>query len=267
MTPSGRKVYLCILFSRTRATLLFVLCALLVTGRSAVSVVEAQTRPGAIPRTADGKPNLQGIWKAARGAAADVTKLAPGGTIPYQPWAVKRRAENFAARASADPLSKCYMPGVPRIMFLDYPFHIFQTGDAVAITFEWQQVFRLIHTNGSKPADGIEFWMGDSRGRWEGDTLVVNVTNHNDKTWFDAAGNFHSEALKLVERYTLTDPDTIRYDVTFNDPKVLTKPWTISLPLSRQKNMTRILEYQCQAVAEEAKGLFERDPLTWYPKK
>jgi len=197
-----------------------------------------------------------------------VTKVVTGGgSIPYQPWAAKKRAENFAGRATADPLSKCYMPGVPRIMYLDYPFHIFQTGDAVAITFEWQQVFRLIHTNGTKPADGIEFWMGDSRGHWEGETLVVDVTNHNDKTWFDAAGNFHSEELKLVERYTLTDPDTIRYDVTVNDPKVLTKPWTISLPLSRQKNMTRILEYQCQAVAEEAKGLFERDPLTWYPKK
>jgi hypothetical protein len=221
-----------------------------------------------IPRTNDGKPNLQGIWKASRGAAADLSKMITGGgSIPYQPWAAKKRAENFAARATADPLSKCYMPGVPRIMSLDYPFHIFQTGDAVAITFEWQQVFRLIHTNGSKPPDGIEFWMGDSRGTWEGDTLVVNVTNHNDKTWFDAAGNFHSEALKLVERYTLTDADSIRYDVTFTDPKVLTKPWTISLPLSRQKNMTRILEYQCQAEAEEAKGLFERDPLTWYPKK
>jgi hypothetical protein len=100
-----------------------------------------------------------------------------------------------------------------------------------------------------------------------GDTLAVNVTNHNDRTWFDAAGNFHSEQLKLVERFTLIDQDTIRYEVTVEDPKVFTKPWKMSLPLARQKNMTRILEYQCQAEAEEANGLFERDARTWYPKK
>jgi hypothetical protein len=226
------------------------------------------TAGASIPRTSDGKPNLQGIWKAASGVAADVTKGAvDGGAIPYQPWAAKKRAENLAARATADPLSSCYLPGVPRIMYLDYPFHIFQTPEAVAITFAWSQVFRVIHTNGSKPPDGIEFWMGDSRGHWEGDTLVVNVINHNDRTWFDAAGNFHSEQLKLTEHLTLVDQDTLRYEVTVEDPKVFTKPWTISLPLARQKNMTRILEYQCQAEAEEAKGLFERDPRTWYPAK
>jgi hypothetical protein len=108
--------------------------------------------------------------------------------------------------------------------------------------------------------------MGDSRGRWEGDTLVVDVTNHNDKTWFDMAGNFHSEALRLVERYTLLDADTIQYEVTVEDPKVFTRPWRINMPLYRQKGMDRILEYQCQAEAEEANGLFERDPRTWYPK-
>jgi hypothetical protein len=254
---------------------------LLVAGVAYAPALDAQTRAdaGAIPRTADGRPNLQGIWKVASGAAVDLLdhaatantpagqSVVEGGAIPYQAWAAKKRAENFAARATADPLSNCYMPGVPRIMYLDYPFHIFQTSDALAITFEWSQVYRVLHVNGTPPADGIEFWMGDSRGRWEGDTLVVNVTNHNDRTWFDAAGNFHSEQLKLVERFTLTDQDTIRYDVTVEDPKVFTKPWKMSMPLYRQKNMTRVLEYQCQAEAEEANGLFERDPRTWYPKK
>jgi len=108
--------------------------------------------------------------------------------------------------------------------------------------------------------------MGDSRGRWEGDTLIVEVTNHNDRTWFDMAGNFHSEALKLVERYTLVDADTLRYDVTVEDPKVFTRSWTISMPLHRVKDMDRILEYQCQAEAEEASGAFERNPRTWYPE-
>ena len=192
--------------------------------------------------------------------------VVDGGEIPYQPWAAVKKAENFANRATADPLSHCYLPGVPRIMYMEWPFQIFQTPTHVAMTFEWTQVYRLIYTNGSKPADGIEFWMGDSRGRWDGDTLVVEVTNHNDRTWFDMAGNFHSEALKVVERYTLLDRDTLRYEATIEDPKVFTRPWKISMPMYRHKDMARLLEYQCQAEKEEASGDFEREPRTWYPK-
>jgi hypothetical protein len=231
-----------------------------------------------LPRTADGKPNLQGIWQVRNRAAYDLQDhharhgmpagkgVVDGGEIPYQPWAAAKKLENFTNRQTADPLAKCYMPGVPRIMYMEFPFHIFQTRDHVAITFEWSQVFRLIYTNGSKPPVGIDFWMGDSRGRWEGDTLVVDVTNHNDRTWFDMAGNFHSEALRLVERYTLLDADTMQYEVTIQDPKVFTRPWKISMPLHRHKEIDRILEYQCIAEAEEANGAFPRDPLTWYPK-
>jgi hypothetical protein len=108
--------------------------------------------------------------------------------------------------------------------------------------------------------------MGDSRGRWDGDTLVVEVTNHNERTWFDMAGNFHSEALKVVERYTLLDRDTLRYEATIEDPKVFTRPWKISMPMYRHTDMVRLLEYQCQAEKEEASGDFEREPRTWYPK-
>jgi hypothetical protein len=255
-------------------------------GRSTVSraiPVEGQAAgapTAALPRTADGKPDLQGIWQVRnRTAAYDLenhdtgkgqpagTSVVEGGAIPYQPWAAAKRAENFSKRQSADPLAQCYMPGVPRIMYMDFPFHIFQTRGQVAMLFEWSQVYRLIYTNGSASPAGIDFWMGDSRGHWEGDTLVVSVTNHNDKTWFDMAGNFHSEALSLVERYTLTDPDTIRYEVTFQDPKVFTRPWTIRMPLQRQKGIDRVLEYQCQAEAEEASGAFPREPRTWYPQK
>ena len=152
-------------------------------------------------------------------------------------------------------------------MYLEFPFQIFQTRDHVAITFEFSQIYRLIYTTG-KPAlhAGIDSWMGDSRGRWEGDTLVVTVTGHNDRTWFDMAGNFHSDAMRLVERYTMLDADTIQYEVTIEDPKVFTRPWKISMPLHRHKDMDRILEYQCQAEAEEANGLFERDPRLWYPE-
>jgi hypothetical protein len=232
-----------------------------------------------IPRTADGKPNLQGIWQVRNRAAFDLQDHAAkygmpagqgvvvGGEIPYQPWAAAKKNENYAKRQTADPLAQCFMPGVPRIMYMEYPFHIFQTPQHVAITFEWSSVFRLIYTNGKPGPKGIDFWMGDSRGHWEGDTLVVDVKNHNDKTWFDMAGNFHSDALQLVERYTMLDPDTIQYEVTIEDSKVFTRPWKISMPLYRQKDMTRILEYQCQAEAEEAGGAFERDPRTWYPKQ
>ncbi len=188
----------------------------------------------------------------------------PVRTIPYQPWALTQRQENLAGGATADPLSQCFMPGVPRIMYLEFPFQIFQTRDHVAMTFEWQQVYRLIPTNGSNPADGLTFWMGDSRGRWEGDALVVEVTNHDDRTWLDGAGNFHSDALRVTERYLMIDADTIQYEATITDPKVFTRPWTIRMPLHRHRDMTRVLEYQCRAEQEEAGGDFERKPRTWY---
>jgi hypothetical protein len=232
-----------------------------------------------IPRTADGKPNLQGIWQASSRAAYDLQDHAArqgmppgkgvveGGEIPYQPWAAAKKLGNFTNRQTADPLGKCYFPGVPRIMYMEFPFQIFQTPEHIAIAFEWSQVFRLIYLSGKPaPHDGIESWMGDSRARWEGDTLVVGVTGHNDKTWFDMAGNFHSDALRVTERYSMLDADTIQYQATIQDPKVFTKSWKISMPLVRQKKMPRLLEYQCQAEAEEANGAFERDPRTWYPE-
>ena len=230
-----------------------------------------------VPRTADGKPDLSGIWQAQNTAAYDLLDhvarvnmpagkgVVAGNEIPYLPAAAARKAENFQNRQTADPLGRCYMPGVPRIMYLNFPFQIFQTPQEVAIAFEWSHVHRVLYTNGSRHADGIEFWMGDSRGRWEGDTLVVEVTNHNDKTWFDMAGNHHSDALRVIERYTLADRDTIQYDATIEDAKVFTRPWTISLPLHRRKDLNRLLEYACQAEVEEANGAFPREPRTWYP--
>jgi hypothetical protein len=233
----------------------------------------------AIPRTPDGKPLLDGIWQVRNRAAYDLRDHAArylmppgasvvqgGGEIPYQPAALKQREENFAKRYTDDPLASCYLPGVPRIMYMEHPFQIFQTNELVAMTFEWTLVHRVIYTNGSKAHDGIEFWMGDSRGRWEGDTLVVDVTNHNDRTWFDMAGDFHSEQLHVIERYTMKDANTIQYDATITDPKTFTRPWTISMPFYRHTDMPRLLEYHCQAEKEEASGDFERDPRTWNPK-
>ncbi|HEY2382484.1 MAG TPA: hypothetical protein VGK48_15010 [Terriglobia bacterium] len=239
----------------------------------AILPLSAQT----LPRTADGKPNLQGIWQVRNRASYDLQDhvakmgmpagkgIVEGGAIPYQSQAAAKKLENFNNRKTADPLNKCFMPGVPRIMYMEFPFQIFQTPEHVALTFEWQQVHRLIYLNTKKPAHGgVDSWMGDSRGHWEGNTRVVEVKEQNDQTWLDMAGDFHSEDMLVVERYTLRDPDTIDYEATLTDPKTFTRPWKISMPLIRQKEIPRLLEYQCQAEVEEANGDFEPGPRTWY---
>jgi hypothetical protein len=233
--------------------------------------------PQALPRTADGKPNFEGIWQASSTAAADLRdhsasyNMLAGRSvivdteIPYQPWAAAKKAANFQNRQKADPLNQCYIPGVPRIMYLDFPFQIFQTPKEIAIAFEWSLNYRLIRTDGSPHPVDLDSWMGDSRGRWDGDTLVVDVSNHNDKTWFDMAGDFHSEALHVVERYRMTDSNTIQYQATIEDAKVFTKPWTIRITVRRRTDRDRLFEYVCQAEAEEASGAFTREDRTWYP--
>jgi hypothetical protein len=141
---------------------------------------------------------------------------------------------------------------------MPFPFQIFQTPQFVAIAYEYVHASRTIHMNGSKHLDGVDFWMGDSRGRWEGDTLVVDVAGTNPGTWLDAAGDFHSEALHVVERYTKTSPDTLRYEATIDDPKVFTRPWTIRIPLYRhtEKN-AQLYEYECHVYRENGAGLLK----------
>jgi len=241
------------------ALLLEVLC---------LSLMAAQTRGPALPRLPDGKPDLQGIWQSDGKPAADVQPFVEGREIPYKPAAADKKRENFTNRAKADPLVSCFMPGVPRIMYLEYPYQIFQAKDHIAITYEWSHVFRLIYTTTkTSPHPGVDSWMGDSRGRWEGDTLVVDVVGNNDRTWFDLAGNHHSDKMRVTERYTLTDPDTIRYEATITDPEIFTRTWKISFPIHRVKNKVRVLEYPCQATKEEKSGDWERDPRTWYPRR
>ena len=208
-------------------------------------------------RTADGKPNLQGIWQVLNTAAWDLQDHSarlgvPGGQtvvdgndIPYQPATLKQKQQNFANRATADPETKGFLPGVPRIMYMPLPFQIFQTPTHVAMTFEYAQAVRILYTNGTPhPRGPINWWLGDSRGRWEGDTLVVDVVHFTDQTWLDRAGNFHSDALHLVERYTMTGPDHINYEVTVEDPKVFTRPRKMSMLLYRRKEPNvRLLDY------------------------
>jgi hypothetical protein len=243
--------------------------ALLAIGQSAPA-------PAPVPRTADGKPDFEGIWQASGSAAADLQdhaaslnmpaglSVVSGGEIPYQPWAAKRKAENFKNRQTADPLSKCYIPGVPRIMYLDFPFQIFQTPKVVAMAFEWELDYRLIYMDGTPHPDD-QSWIGDSRGHWDGDTLVVDVSDMNDKTWLDMAGDFHSDALHVVERYRMTDRDTIQYEATLDDSKVFAKSWTIRIALHRRTDRDRLFEYACQAEVEETNGAFTREERTWYP--
>jgi hypothetical protein len=217
------------------------------------------------PRTPDGKPNLQGIWQALNTAAWDIQDhparlgvpagqgVIEGNEIPYRPEALAKKRQNFENRLTADPETKGYLAGVPRSMYMSFPFQIFQTPSYVTIAYEYAHAIRTVYTNGTKhPAGPINWWMGDSRGRWEGDTLVVDVIHFTDETWFDRAGNFHSDALHLFERYTLTSPDHINYEVTIEDPKVFTRPWKMSMTLYRRKEPNvRILEYEAGFLREE----------------
>jgi hypothetical protein len=218
-------------------------------------------QPYSPPRTPDGHPDLQGVWQVNNTAAWDVQDHAAqlgvpagqgvveGNEIPYQPWALAKKQENFKNRATADPETKCYLPGVPRITYMPFPFQIVQTPDKLTILYEYIHTIRYIYTNGTPhPPGHIDWWMGDSRGRWEGDTLVVDSIHFDEQTWFDRAGNFHSDALHVVERYTRIGPDHINYEVTIEDLKVFTRPWKMSMPLYRhvERNF-ELLEYECYA--------------------
>ncbi len=210
------------------------------------------------PRTPEGQPDLNGFWQVLNSAAWDVRPhnaqdgipaglgVVEGGGIPYQPWAAEQQQENYANRLTADPLRQCFLPGVPRVTYMPFPFRLLQTPDHVVVTYEFAHAVRIIYTDGSPHPLPNDFWMGDSRGHWEGDTLVVDTTHFNGRTWLDAAGNFHSEALHVVERYTPTTPYHIDYEVTLEDPNVFTRPWTMRMPLYRRvEGGLQILDYDC----------------------
>ena len=221
--------------------------------------------PGAnpLPRARDGKPNLSGIWQVLNSAEFDLEDhsaqkgvpagqgVVEGGGIPYRPWALAKKNENYQNRATVDPEAKCYQLGVPRITYSGHPFQIFQGSgsDTIAILYEYAHTNRFVYLNGTEhPSGHIDWWMGDSRGHWEADTLVVDNVDFNDQTWFDRAGDFHSEELHVVERYTLSDPDHIRYHVTIEDPKVFTRQWSINMILYRRKETDiQLFDYECYA--------------------
>jgi hypothetical protein len=225
------------------------------------------------PRLADGKPNLNGIWQAINTANWDLENHAArqgpvmalgasfsvppgvgvveGGTIPYRPEALARKKENRENWLSRDPEIKCYMPGIPRATYQGYPFQIIQSQQDILMSYQFANASRIVYMNNAEESPST-FWMGWSRGRWEGDTLVVDVTGLNGETWFDRSGNFHSDRLHVVERYTATGPDHLWYEATIEDPTVFTRPWKISMPLYRVIDKdARLLEYICVEFAEE----------------
>ena len=237
------------------------------------------------PRTADGQPDLNGVWEAlntanwdlqghnaqpsafpellgALGAVPPGQGVVEGNEIPYQPWALAKKKENFAKRLApavfadvherngGDPEARCYMPGVPRATYMPFPFQIIQTPKTILIAYEYANASRTIYMNSTERSP-TESWMGWSRGHWEGETLVVDVTDFNDATWFDRAGNFHSDALHVVERYTATSRYHLQYDATIEDPKVFTRPWKISMPLYRRIDKSaQVMEFHCVEFAE-----------------
>jgi hypothetical protein len=225
------------------------------------------------PRTAYGQPNLNGIWQAlntanwdlqahaaragqvvalgAVGAVPAGLGVVEGDDIPYLPAAAAKKKENFDNRLTADPEIKCYMPGVPRATYMPYPFQIVQTPQYILMAYEYAGATRTIYMDKAPPSPA-DSWMGHSVGHWDGDTLVVDVTSMNDQTWFDRSGNFHSDALHVIERYTPLSPDALTYEATIDDPKVFSRPWKISMPLYRrlEKN-AQLLEFKCVEFVEE----------------
>ena len=220
----------------------------------------------ALPRMADGHPDLRGIWQAVNTAVWNIQDhsaelgvpagqgVVEGNELPYLPAALAQREANYRNRLTADPEAKCFMVGVPRITYMPYPFQIMQTADQVTILYEYVHTFRNIYIDSEHPPGPIQWWMGDSRARWDGDTLVVDVIHFTDQTWFDRSGNYHSEELHVIERYTLTGPDHMLYEVTIEDPRVFSRPWRLSMPLYRRKESNvQILEYECYAYVEAAR--------------
>ena len=250
------------------------------------------------PRLADGRPDLNGIWQAIGSAHYDVERhmarhsmmlregphgplpavpllalgavgavpggmgVVEGGKIPYSPEAAKQRDENRANWLERDPEVKCYLPGVPRATYMPFPFQIFQNEGSVFIAYEFAGAVRDIYMHDVGPAE-TDSWMGQSVGRWEGDTLVVEVTGFNDQTWFDRSGTHHSNQLRVVERYTLASPHHIRYEAEIEDPEVFTRPWKISLPLYRRmEEGARLMDFKCVEFVEELiYGEYRRRPL------
>ena len=248
--------------NRCIGVLLAIAAALLLPASASAQEAEARWTP---PRTADGQPDIQGYWSQR----SDITTYSiqagfedraehvsiggqnpqkgrpiidpPDGLIPYQPWAAEKAKLHHSQHKTPskpeffDPVSRCFLEGVPRIVYQGN-MRILQFPTYIVVMHEFGHHYRVIYLDGRPHApEKLKLWMGDSRGRWEGNTLVVDVTNHNDRTWFDIVGSFHSDEMRVTERWTFTSAERIDYVATIDDPKVYTKPWKLRVQLGRNK--------------------------------
>ena len=264
MTPANRWWSLLAVLSGVALGLSIGIAPLAGQGARAAKNGKAAPPAGPFTRLSDGRPDMQGYWNsrsffsafdleehkeatfevpAGKGVVVD----PPDGKIPYQPWAAAKKKDLVEHHLAEDPQAHCFLSGVPRQMYTPFGFQILQPEGAVVFFYEAFHAYRIIPLDGkSHPGSSIKLFEGDSRGRWEGDTLVVDVANLNDRTWFDMAGNFHSDDMHVIERYTPVDADTIRYEATMEDAKVFTRPWTIAFALGRNRDPNyENLEYAC----------------------
>ena len=228
-----------------------------------------RTAPYSPRRLWDGKtPDFRGIWQTRGTAHVNIeghpggNGLAPSpslivdpadGKIPYKPEALARRRENYRNRATADPSSKCYQAGVPRATYVAMPLQILQSPGNFAIVYQENHAFRVFHPEGRPHFDATDWWMGDTRYRWDGDTLVADVAAMTDLAWLDQAGHFHSTEFHVVEKYRMTGANTIEYEARIEDPAVYTRPWTLRTALYRvTRPGARIIEDEC---LEDANGI------------
>jgi len=247
----------------------------LVTLVGLFSITQAAAQSGDIPRTPSGKPDLSGIWQAMTSAHYDVEPhaasegphpglmgalsatpaglgIVEGGRIPYNEQSLRVRDANKASALENDPLTKCYMPGVPRANYMPFPFQIVQSEGVILMAYEVAESNRIVYVDQPELESQVDAWMGHSNAHWEGDTLVVRVSGQMPDTWFDRSGNHHSYEMVVEERWTATGADHVQYEATITDPNTFTAPWTISFPLYRHvaDNM-QLLEFKCAEFAEE----------------
>jgi hypothetical protein len=262
-----------------------------------LSSLTGQTRAPAVPRV-NGKPDLNGLWQAVNTANWDIQAHSarpalamrpgpvvpvparevlafgavgaiPGGLgvvdgdeLPYKPEALKKKQENQDNWLSRDPEIKCYLPGVPRATYMPFPFQIVQSDRAFFISYEFAGAVRNVYLKDPGPPQ-VDSWMGQSVGRWDGDTFVVDVTGFNDQSWFDRAGNHHSASMKVTERYTMTDADHIQYEATIDDSETFTRPWKMSMPLYRRvERGAQLGQFKCvEFVTELMYGHLRKEPI------
>lgn len=256
---------------RTRSGLVSVVLGMTLAA-STFTQVTAQTT--GLARTADGKPDFSGLWQAlgsahwniepsaakagpdwkfgALGAIPATLGVVQDGELPYTPSGLAQKQVNQADWLALDPLVKCYMPGVPRANMLPFPFQIVQGTDNVVMAYEFASAMRIVYMDQPDFDGPVPAWMGHSRGHWEGDTLVIRVTDFMPYTWFDHAGNHHSDQLEVIERYTPAGPNMIMYEAEIRDPQTYTRPWKMSFPLYRRmETNAQLLEFKCVEFAEE----------------